>query len=317
MLIRLTEADKNYILSLHNKGISSREIAKIVLGRKSRKSTVNDFIKKHYQSSEQNYIQSLGKKAPKVLFLDIETAPLLAYVYGLWNNNIPLNMLKSDWFILGFGISWADSEEVKYFDNRNSENIEDDSELLKILWEYLEEADIVIGHNIRKFDMRKIKARMVKHKFKPFSHVKVYDTMSISKRNFGFPSHKLEYISKILLPKDQQKSSHPKFHGFELWSEILKGNIEAWDEMADYCKQDVVANKGIFWEMFKWDNKAPNFEVYTGQPVDMTQWEDIGYYYTTHGKYKKYRHIISGQQRRGKQNLLDKEARKSQLVNIV
>lgn len=316
-MARLTEEEKDEIIKLYNLGVSSREIARRVLGRKSRKTTVNDFLATLRKDKNMNYIQKLGSNAPKVLFFDIETAPMLGYVWSLWNNNVPLNMLHSDWYILSFAVSWADSEEVHYYDNRHANDLEDDRTLMEILWDYLEEADIVVGHNIRKFDVRRIKARMIQHGIKPFSHVKIYDTMEMSKRNFDFPSHKLEYIASILCPENEQKSKHSKYAGFDLWKGVMNGDQEAWDEMAEYCPQDVVTNKAIFWKMYCWDNKAPNFEVYTGEEVDMTQWEDIGFYYTTHGKYKKYRHKDTGMQRRGKINLLDKDVRISQLVNMI
>lgn len=43
---KLTETQKSQIIDLHEQGVKSREIARVVLGRASRKSTVNDFLKK-------------------------------------------------------------------------------------------------------------------------------------------------------------------------------------------------------------------------------------------------------------------------------
>lgn len=322
---KLTDQEKCEILELLEAGHSRTYIAETVLGRKSRRSTIYDFLKsleeqedqQDWEEIERNHLNTIGKNAPRVLFLDIETAPLMSYVWGLWNNNVPLNMIHSDWFILGFAVSWGDSEEVKYYDNRNAEDIEDDSSLMEKLWYYLDQADIVVGHNARKFDIKKIKARMLKHDFIPFSTVRMYDTMDMAKRNFALTSNKLEYIASLISPEDLQKSKHSEFAGFELWKELLNGNERAWDEMGDYCKQDVAVNKDIFWKLYQWDNKAPNFQIYTGEPVDLDEWENIGYHYTNNGKYIKYRHKLTGIQRRGKINLLSAEVRKSQLVNIL
>ena len=38
------------------------------------------------------------KKTPKILILDIETAPLRAFVWKLWKQNIGINQIISEWF---------------------------------------------------------------------------------------------------------------------------------------------------------------------------------------------------------------------------
>lgn len=42
-----------------------------------------------------------------------------------------------------------------------------------------------------------------------------------------------------------------------------------------------------------------------------------GFHYSNLGKYKKYRHKITGQQKRSRVNLLPKEKKDSLLANIV
>jgi len=38
-------------------------------------------------------------KKPKILLFDIETAPILAYTWDIWDQNIALNQIKQDWFV--------------------------------------------------------------------------------------------------------------------------------------------------------------------------------------------------------------------------
>ena len=46
------------------------------------------------------------KKIPKILIFDLETAPMSAYVWGRWNQNINLEATISEWFILCWSAKW-------------------------------------------------------------------------------------------------------------------------------------------------------------------------------------------------------------------
>lgn len=94
----------------------------------------------------------------------------------------------------------------------------------------LDEADIVITQNGRKFDQKKLNARFILNGFKPPSSYKHIDTLVIARKHFGFTSNKLKYMTDKLCTK-YKKLDHSKFPGMELWRECLKGNSEAWTEM--------------------------------------------------------------------------------------
>lgn len=38
----------------------------------------------------------MKKNGPKILLLDIETSPLLSYTWGIWQQDVPLNMIEKD-----------------------------------------------------------------------------------------------------------------------------------------------------------------------------------------------------------------------------
>ena len=43
---------------------------------------------------------------PKILTFDIETSPVEAYVWGLWDQNIPIDFVKTDWTIFAWAAKW-------------------------------------------------------------------------------------------------------------------------------------------------------------------------------------------------------------------
>ena len=200
---------------------------------------------------------------PRIVTIDIETSPIEAYTWGLWDVNVGLEQIKTEWTILSFSAKWLGEKKITYMDSggRGAAKVRDDKPLLGVLWKILDEADIVIAQNGKRFDLKKINARMLMHGFLPYSPVKVIDTMLAAKRHFGFTSNKLAWMSKYLTTS--AKSEHKKFPGFELWTECLKDNKQAWAEMKSYNVQDVVATENLYLKLRPWMDNHTNISVFS------------------------------------------------------
>ncbi|AMR57362.1 putative exonuclease [Pseudomonas phage vB_PsyM_KIL3b] len=289
-------------------GVSQRKISKL-LGVP--RTTVGDYIRRMgcvpYESSP-----AVG---PKILFIDIETKPILAQVWRLWDQNVGLNQIEQDWSILSFCAKWKGCEDVVYMDLKDQDDFEDDSTLLDSLWRLLNEADFVVGQNSKRFDVKKINARFILNGMPKPSTFRQIDTMEIAKRQFGFTSNKLAYMTDKLCTV-YKKLDHQKFSGHSLWAECLKGNPEAWAEMKEYNIYDVLSLEELYDILSSWDDKLPNFDVYVDGVLDMSEWQVDGFHYSNLGKYKRYRNTRTGEQRRSRVNTLSKEKRESLLRNI-
>jgi len=70
---------------------------------------------------------------PKVLILDIETAPIEAFTWGLWDQNVGLNQIKADWTVLSWAAKWlgTPAKAVMYMDQSGAKNVRDDKKILK------------------------------------------------------------------------------------------------------------------------------------------------------------------------------------------
>ena len=254
------------------------------------------------------------EERPKVLIYDIETAPMLGYVWSLWDNNVGLNQLHQDWSILSYAAKWLDGKEIFYDDQRNAKDIHDESKLLKGIWKLLNEADIVITHNGKRFDEKKLNARFLKFGLKPLGKKKHIDTLVIAKREFAFTSNKLEYLTKQFCIKNKKKS-HGKFPGFQLWLECLKGNKKAWNEMKDYNIADITSLEELYYKLAPYDNTV-NFNLFHDREVTFctcghNKFSKNGFTYSNSGKYQKYTCKKCSNNIRGKDNLLSKNKRKS------
>lgn len=256
------------------------------------------------------------KKGPKVLIFDIETAPMLGYVWSLWENNVSLDQLHSDWHVLSWSAKWLDDapSKIMYQDQRKAKDVSDDKKLLKGIWDLLDEADVVITQNGKAFDHKKLNARFIYHGFQPPSSYKHIDTMIIAKKHFAFTSNKLAYMSDKFCKK-YKKLKPTKFPGFSMWLECLAGNIAAWKEMEKYNKYDVLALEELYYKLIPWDNTI-DFSLYNDDlaPVcscGSKDFKENGYAYTSMGRYKRYKCKRCGSESRGKTNLLGKDKRKN------
>lgn len=253
-------------------------------------------------------------KRPKVLLFDIETAPIIGYVWGLYDQNIGLNQIKSDWHVLSWSAKWLGEKEIMYADQRNARRIEDDSRILKQIWKLLDDADVVITQNGIKFDVKKLNARFIKHGFQPTSSFKHIDTLKLAKKHFGFTSNKLEYLSNTLNTKTKKMTTR-KFDGFSLWRECLAKNMKAWAEMEKYNKADVLALEQVYKKLIPWDSSI-NFNLYSDEPTQTckcgsTSFLKRGFHYTASGKFQRLRCNKCGAETRENKNLFSKEKRES------
>lgn len=249
---------------------------------------------------------------PKVLIFDIETAPILGYVWGLWENNLGLNQVKSDWHILSWAAKWLGDPVSKtmYKDQRHAKKIENDKDLLKGIWELLDEADIVITQNGKSFDQKKLNARFILNGMSPPSSYRHIDTKQLAKKHFAFTSNKLEYMTDKLCVK-YKKIKHSKFGGFELWTQCLAGNMKAWKEMEKYNKYDVLSLEELYNKLAPWDNTI-DFNVYheTEKKVcncGSFSFRNKGYIYSNTGKFTRHVCNACGRETKGKVNLFTKD----------
>lgn len=255
----------------------------------------------------------------RICTLDIETAPLEVYAWGLWDQNLGLEMIGKEWSILSYCVKWLDEDEPIYRDVSGQKELRNDRALLADLHKILDEADIVIAQNGVSFDLKKINARLLEHGFKPYKPVRVIDTMVVAKKHFGFTSNKLAWMSQHLT--DTKKDKHHEFPGFELWSECLKGNKRAWAEMRKYNVIDVLATEELYLRMRPWIEGHPNVANYTTKDYSCCpkcgsdNVQSRGYARTQSGVYPRYQCQECGGWSRGRKSINTKEVSAVQLTN--
>lgn len=193
------------------------------------------------------------KKNPKILVFDIETSAIIAEVWGLRDQNIGLNQVIENSYVIAWAAKWLDDppSKVMYMDQSKSKNLRNNKKLISGLVKLLNEADIVVSQNGIRFDSRMVNTEVEHHDLEKPSSYRHHDLLKTARKYLNLPSYKLEYMSNRF-NKKYKKLKHKKFPGHDLWRECRKGNKEAWEVMKDYNVHDVLATEELYNRFKKW-----------------------------------------------------------------
>jgi len=261
----------------------------------------------------------MSKQQVKILFLDVEMAPMKGYFWGLFDQTIPLNMVKERSSMLAWGAKWLGSKEIIYHDQskKPKNKIRNDKSLLKKLWRLIYQADIVVSHNIA-FDKKKSNGRMLVNEIKPVRPYQEICTLKIARKHFKLDSNKLADLG-IVLGCKVEKYEHSKFAGNSLFVECAEGNPAAWKEMQIYNPDDVLLLEEIYTRLIPWDNTI-NFNPHYDDNENrcscgsfVVKKEGTKTKRTKAGKYQQYSCKTCGKWWTGTTNLLSKIKRRDML----
>lgn len=140
----------------------------------------------------------------------------------------------------------------------------DDRKLVKfIAEEVLGKADINVAHNGRSFDLKITYGRMFVHGMPPPKESVLIDTKSGSSRTFRLDKNNLEFISELTGGKP--KVEH---EGLPLWLKCASGDMNAWNRMKRYNRNDVAILEPVYVRMKPWmPRKFPNINLVNGTVV--------------------------------------------------
>lgn len=251
----------------------------------------------------------------KVLFIDIETSPSLAWVWKRFKENISLDQVEQDGFVLCAAWKWLGKSGV-YSIGNGPEEPDDDQRAVVACWEVLDQADIVIAHYGAKFDIPTLNARFALYGLPPPSPYKLIDTKDVCKKRFRFPSNKLEGLGRFFGLGSKHKTD------FDLWKGCLHGDEKCWSRMIAYCMQDVRLLEKVYMKLRPWIDNHPNvnlFGVITRPSCPKCggtkiQWR--GHYHRTATQlFASFQCVSCGGWGRGIKSAILKEERKSLTTN--
>jgi DNA polymerase III epsilon subunit-like protein len=274
-------------------------------------------------SNPSDYITQTETKAvvrkdfPKVLVFDIESLPILAFVWGVYDQRVLPENVVQDFTLASWSAKWLFEEEVKSMALTPGEAIEhNDKRIVQGLWELIDESDIVITYNGDNFDLPKMNTRFIVNGLSmPNPYKQSIDLIKPIRRVFGNTCNKLDYVNKILGLDRKIENS-----GMDLWRKCYFGDATALKEMERYNRGDVVITESLYLAIRPWIMNHPNLNIWSDGETAVCKncgnsvltWLDK-YYYTSNAKYQTCKCEKCGSYGRSKVNLVTKEKRK---VNI-
>jgi hypothetical protein len=196
----------------------------------------------------------------KVLEIDIETAPTIGYVWGLFNQNVGLDQIVQPGYTLCFAAKWQGKKEVIF----RSLWGDGAGEMTHAAWNLLDEADAVVHYNGKKFDVPTLNRDFVLDKLVPPASYQEIDLYQTVKRRFRFASNKLDFVCQQL-----GLGNKVRHKGMNLWKGVMAGNERDCAIMERYNKQDIRLLGRLYTHIQPWILQHPNRGLYvnSAKPV--------------------------------------------------
>lgn len=204
-------------------------------------------------------------KIPKIVLYDLETLPMVTATFSLYPDSIGHDNILSDWSIISacwkeLGKKTIYSSSIIDDPKAFKKNVNNDLVVVKRLREVFQDADIIIGHNSKKFDTKKLNARLIYHGLDPLpSGIQQVDTLSEVRKVAAFSSNRLDYLGKHLLGEGKMETSRG------LWLRVLRGDKKAVQEMVTYNKQDVQLLEDVYLKIRPYIKSHPHIGVLHGE----------------------------------------------------
>jgi DNA polymerase elongation subunit (family B) len=258
------------------------------------------------------------EKKPKILIFDIETTPNIGAFWSPWKTNIAHGQTLRGWNLLTWAAKWYGGADIMS-DRLTPEEAAygNDKRIAISLRNVIDEADVVVAHNGKRFDVKKMNARFLFNNIPQPSPYKVIDTLVEIKKKFAFTYNNLDYLTNTLTERDGKTDTD-----MSLWLDCMDGNKEALKKMDDYCQNDVYILEELYTAIRGWISPSVNMAVYyddNEMRCSHCGSDDIintGKYKVTQvGKYEIYKCNVCGNFSSGRKNTLSRDKREVLLTN--
>lgn len=196
----------------------------------------------------------------RILLMDIETAPLKAYSWGIWRQNINIDNIVEPGYTLCFAAKWFKKRGTIF------KSLKDDGEeaMIHTAHSLLSEADAVITYNGIKFDLPTLNQEFIRFGLTPPAPYKNIDLLRTVRQNFRLASNKLDFVARHL-----GLSGKVQHKGMSLWLDCMAGDSTAWRTMERYNKRDVTLLEEVYRKLLPWIKNHPNHALWmkAGKPV--------------------------------------------------
>lgn len=193
----------------------------------------------------------------KELIFDIEISPTLSYHWatgGLYD--VAIIEVVEDSQLLSVAYKWRGEKKIHKIGQCDLPGYKkgslDDRKLTEHVIKLFDEADVIIGQNSNKFDIKYVNTRAVMLGIKPPSKSKQLDTKVLSKSDFLFASNSLHFLSTKLGSKG--KMPHEGF--MTMYKGCKAGDMKYWNMLKKYNGVDIEETEFVLDKFLPWHNRS-------------------------------------------------------------
>lgn len=218
----------------------------------------------------------------KTLYIDIESSPNIAHVWGLFRQNVSLSQLMESQRMICFAAKWRGEKKVEFY----SEFHDGRHIMLQAAHDMLSESEVVVTYNGKGYDLPHMSREFLLADMTPPSPFQHVDLLRTVRSKFRFTSTKLAYVTKALGLQTKAATG-----GHELWVKCMAGDPEAWATMRRYNKRDVVILEQLDDKLMPWRAGTPNARLVHGDVCPQCGAGELvkeGFALTQLGRYQRY-----------------------------
>lgn len=201
---------------------------------------------------------------PRIIIFDLETLPHLKEAMKVWCqlSNYPGLTLKATittiicagWKVLG----QKRTNCINAWDFSNwKKDINDDREVCKALYKVLKDADAIVTHNGKRFDLKHFQTRLLYHNLGVLPKIHHIDTCAEAKRYLYAFNNRLNTLATTFLDETKLENG-----GWQLWVDVMERKPAAQRLMTRYCKQDVNVTEKLYQKLRPLVSSIPNHNLF-------------------------------------------------------
>lgn len=178
-------------------------------------------------------------------------------------------------YILCIGYKWVGEKKVHILDITKSKtfkkDVTDDKEIVKAFAKIVEEADAVIAHFGKYFDVPYIQTRLLMNGLRPLPPVKLIDTWRTMKKKLKLHSNRLASGISAFDPSVKKTPLDGR-----MWVKASAGDKKAIKYVVEHCIADVQALENVYKKIRVVDDLHPNLNVIDNRPEKCPTCGEIG-----------------------------------------
>lgn len=203
----------------------------------------------------------VAERPPAILTLDIERLPGLAAVNFWGLGDYKHRRIHADDVLewprtICLAWRWYGRKRVEFAAEWQAEGREG---MLRTAWGLFDRADIIVGHNVERFDAKHLVAEWMTLGLTPPAPWKSVDTLKVARARAAFESNTLDALCKRL--GEDGKTDR---YSVDLAREACAGSLSAQRQIRAYNCGDVVASENLYDRVRPWIPNHPHIGLWTG-----------------------------------------------------